>query len=48
MALKHRQHASSHNFGTTHSPLLKVHACDFAHKAASNSVSTVLQKPSAF
>jgi len=41
-------HASSHNFGTIHSPLPKVHACDFAHKAAPNSVSTVLQKPIAF
>ena len=48
MALKHRQHASSHNFGTTHSPLLKVHASDFASKAAPNSVSTMLQKPNTF
>ena len=48
MALKHRQHASSHNFGTTHSPLLKVHASDFASKAAPNSVSTILQKPNIF
>ena len=38
-------HASSHNFGTTHSPLPKVHASDFANKAAPNSVSTILQKP---
>ena len=41
-------HASSHNFGTTHSPLPKVHASDFANKAAPNSVSTILQKPHTF
>ena len=41
-------YASSHNFGTTHSPLLKVHASDFANKAAPNSVSTILQKPNIF
>jgi len=38
-------HASSHSFGTTHSSLSKVHACDFAQKTAPNSVSTILQKP---
>jgi hypothetical protein len=41
-------YASPHNFGTTHSPLLKVHASDFANKAAPNSVSTILQKPNIF
>ena len=34
-----------HSFGTTHSSLPKVHACDFAQMAAPNSVSTILQKP---